>query len=99
MRRLITVPPDAACKLREAKETGLGHQIVSMRLKDGRTFDPAILSEGHVILVRGYDDIPFVSADVESVGLSHKSWKLCSSILVSPIGFDDTRRLSTRSHS
>jgi hypothetical protein len=52
----------------------LGHQFVSVKLKDGRYFEHAVASEGCIIQVKGHRDIPFSWADVESVEVSHKPW-------------------------
>jgi hypothetical protein len=52
----------------------VGYQFVSVTLKDGRRFDPAIASEGYVIGVKGHMDVPFAAEDVESVAAAHKHW-------------------------
>jgi hypothetical protein len=56
------------------RETGPGYQIVSIELKDGRRFDQVVASEGCIIAVRGYTEVPFQSHEVANVKLNHKRW-------------------------
>jgi hypothetical protein len=74
MKYLIQIPPEVAKALKKAAQTGPGYQIASVQLTDGRTFDPAVVSEGHVIQVRGFAEVPFAPDDVASVELSRKRW-------------------------
>ena len=74
MKRLVQIPPETAKDLKNATQTGPGYQIVSVELTDGRTFDPAVVSEGHVIQVRGFREVPFAPEDVARVKLSHRRW-------------------------
>ncbi len=74
MKRLIPIPPESAEKLKKEKQTRLGYQFVSVKLKDGRYFEQAVASEGCIIQVKGQKDIPFTEAEVESVELSDKPW-------------------------
>jgi hypothetical protein len=55
---MVQIPPDTAKDLKKVARTGPGYQIVSVELTDGRTFDPAVVSEGHVIQVRGFNEVP-----------------------------------------
>lgn len=45
-----------------------------MELRDGRSFDQVSASEGCIIEVRGYKEIPFVADDIELVRVTHKRW-------------------------
>ena len=74
MKRLCAIPSESLDHLRQNKETGIGYQIVSVELKDGRRFDQVIASEGCIIQVRGYDDIPFAPHEVASVAVNHSHW-------------------------
>jgi hypothetical protein len=74
MKRLVPIPPETARDLKKATQTGPGYQIVSVELTDGRTFDPAVVSEGHVIRVRGFNEVPFAPENIVSVKLSHRRW-------------------------
>jgi hypothetical protein len=74
MQRLVPIPSRFVDHLKQAGETGIGYQVVSVVLKDGRSFDQVVTSECCIIEVRGYKEIPFASDDVESVSVNHKCW-------------------------
>ena len=60
--------------MKRSGETGIGYQVVSVELKDGRSFDQVVASEGCIIEVRGYEEIPFAPEEVASVIVNHKRW-------------------------
>jgi hypothetical protein len=74
MKRLVPIPSRFVDHLKRAEETGIGYQVVSVELIDGRSFDQVATSEGCIIEVRGYKEIPFASDDVASVSVNHKRW-------------------------
>jgi hypothetical protein len=74
MKRLVPIPRELADNLRRQSETGMGYQVVAVTLKSGKHFDQVVASEGYVIQVRGYKDVPFSTDDVASVSLNHKRW-------------------------
>ncbi len=74
MKRLVPVPNRFVDHLKGAKETGIGYQVVLVELKDGRSFDQVVTSEGCIIEVRGFKEIPFAAEDVASVSVNHKRW-------------------------
>jgi hypothetical protein len=74
MKRLVPIPSGCVDHLKRATETGIGYQVVSVELKDGRFFDQVVASEGCIIEVRGYKEIPFMSDEVSSVIVNHKHW-------------------------
>ena len=74
MKRLVPIPSRFVDHLKQVRETGIGYQVVSVELKDGRSFDQVAMSEGCIIEVRGYKEIPFASDDVESLNVNHKRW-------------------------
>ena len=49
-------------------------RLVSVELHDGRIFDPIVVSEGCVIQVQGYEEIPFVPSAIRSIKPSQKRW-------------------------
>jgi hypothetical protein len=61
-------------QLKEAEETGIGYQVVGIKLKDGRSFDQVAVSDGCIIEVRGHHNIPFAPEDVASLAINHKDW-------------------------
>jgi hypothetical protein len=74
MKTLVPIPPESANDLKRQKQTGPGYQVVSVELKDGRCFDPVVVSEGCVIAVQGYAEVPFQFGEVATVRLNHKRW-------------------------
>lgn len=79
MKRLVPIPSSFVDHLKRAGETGIGYQVVSVELKDGRKFDQVVTSEGCIIEVRGFNEIPFTPEDVASVSVNHKRWNFRSS--------------------
>jgi hypothetical protein len=74
MKRLVPIPIESAKRLEKEEEAGPGYHFVSISLKDGRCFNPAVASAGCIIQIKGYKDLPFTSEEVESVALSEKRW-------------------------
>ena len=57
-------------QLKEAEETGIGYQVVGIKLKDGRSFDQVAVSDGCFIEVRGCRNIPFPPEEVASLAIT-----------------------------
>ena len=74
MKCAYPIPQDCLDDLKRSRETGIGYQVISVELKDGRCFDQAVASEGCIIEVRGYEEIPFAPEEVASVIVNHKRW-------------------------
>lgn len=74
MKRLVPIPSGLADHLKHAGETGIGYQVVSVELRDGRSYDQVVTSEGCIIEVRGFKEIPFAADEVASVNVNHKRW-------------------------
>ena len=74
MKCLVPIPSESADLLKQEKETGIGYQVVSVKLKDGRCYEQAVASEGCIIQVRGYENVPFAPNELESVRVNHKRW-------------------------
>ena len=74
MKCLVPIPNGFLDHLKRSGETGIGYQVVSVALKDGRSFDQVATSEGYIVEVRGYREIPFATNDVASVAVNHKRW-------------------------
>lgn len=74
MKCLVPIPPRTASGLKREKETGPGYQIVSVVLKDGTRFEQVVASEGCIIAVRGFAEIPFEFNEVVTVEVNHKRW-------------------------
>jgi hypothetical protein len=74
MKCLVPIPPETATGLKREKETGLGYQIISVVLKDGTRFEQVVASEGCIIAVRGFGEIPFEVNEVATIEVNHKRW-------------------------
>jgi hypothetical protein len=62
--------------LRGQPETGMGYQVVSVTLRDGRKVDDvAIVDATIVVEVRGYEAVPFDPHDIASIAMTHRPWK------------------------
>ena len=74
MNCLYPIPKECLAELKHGPETGIGYQIVSVELKDGRHFGQVVVSEGCIIEVRGYLEIPFSVDEVASISVNHNHW-------------------------
>lgn len=74
MKSLVPIPKGLIDQLKRAGETGIGYQVVSVELRDGRAFDQVVTSEGYIIEVRGFKEIPFAPEEVAAVNVNHKRW-------------------------
>jgi hypothetical protein len=74
MKCLVQIPAGLVDPLKRDVETGIGYQVVSVGLKDGRSFEQVCASEGCIIEVRGYKEIPFASNEIASLMVTHKRW-------------------------
>jgi hypothetical protein len=52
----------------------VGYQVISVELRDGRTFEQVVTSEGCIIEVHGYKEIPFAPDEVASITVNHRRW-------------------------
>jgi hypothetical protein len=78
MKRIVPVPSSFVEHLKRAGETGIGYQVVSVELRDGRKFDQVVASECCIIEVRGFKEIPFSAEEVASVNVNHNRWNFRS---------------------
>jgi hypothetical protein len=74
MKCLFPIPEKCLDHLKLGPETGIGYQVVSVKLQDGRNFDQVVVSEGCIIEVRGFRGIPFSTDEVVDVSVTHKRW-------------------------
>lgn len=59
--------------LARERETGMGYQIVSIFLADGRRYDGVTVVGGMVSKVAGSTSIPFAEEDIERIVVTHDS--------------------------
>lgn len=74
MKKLVPIPPDSLKRLAKDDLRNFGYQFVSVKLKDSRVYAQAVASEGYIIQVKGFRDIPFVETDIESVDADAEPW-------------------------
>jgi hypothetical protein len=74
MRQLVPIPTESRQRLKKDDFKDFGYQFVSVKLKDGRVFAQAVASEGCLIQVKGFREIPFVETDIESVDPDGEPW-------------------------
>jgi hypothetical protein len=74
MKRLVPIRSEILDQLKRTKETGIGYLVVSVELKDGRCFEQVAISEGCIIEVRGFKEVPFSTQDIASARVTHKGW-------------------------
>ena len=60
--------------LKAQEETEPGHQALAVKLKNTRSFGQVVASEGFIIQVRGYNEVPFTPDQVMSVEMNHRHW-------------------------
>ena len=69
------LPEKWAAFLSQKPETGMGYQVVSVVLEDGRKFDQVVISGcAYLTRVRGYKGIPFSEFEIKDIKLTHKKW-------------------------
>jgi len=69
-----------AAALLGERETGMGYQVVTIRLKDGRRFDGVAVTGGIIASIDGHDHIPFSDSDIAAI--HGESWPSSTRILV-----------------
>jgi hypothetical protein len=76
MRRTVPLPIEWLDYLKRQPETGMGYQVVSLTLKDGRHFDHVLIADGQITQIRDWEEIPFTAQDeIKSMKVTHKKWK------------------------
>jgi hypothetical protein len=68
---MLTLSNRWAEALLSQPETGMGYQLVSLHLLDGRRFDGVTVSGGVVLSVPGYADIPFREEQIDRIVVTH----------------------------
>ena len=57
--------------LARERESGMGYQVVTIRLKDGRQFAGVTVVGGVINRVAGAEAIPFAEGDIEDIVVTH----------------------------
>ncbi len=58
--------------LNDEAETGMGYQVVSVHLRDGRAFDGVVVIDSSMMKLNAHtSDVPFVDDDIADIVLTH----------------------------
>ena len=71
---MISLSEKWASELAGKPETGMGYQVVSVILQDGRRFDQAAVVEGVLAEIRGLQRIPFTEDQIAEIIVTHEKW-------------------------
>ncbi|TAM81696.1 MAG: hypothetical protein EPN47_13240 [Acidobacteria bacterium] len=71
---MITLSTKWTSELASKPETGMGYQVVSIILNDGRRFDQVVVVEGLITKIRGRKDIPFTEKQIVQIIVTHDKW-------------------------
>ena len=71
---MITLSTSWGPKLVARGETGMGYQIASVVLKDGKRFDQVVIVGAYITKIRGIKDIPFSEEDIAEIVVTHDKW-------------------------
>jgi hypothetical protein len=62
-------------RLKARPETGMTYTVVTVILKDGRTFPQAIVCEGSMGPIRSVTGVPFSEAEISELIPTHHKWE------------------------
>lgn len=71
---MIALSARWAKQLASKPETGMGYQVVSVVLKDGKRFEQVAVVEGRITEIRGRKDIPFIEDEIAEIVVTHDKW-------------------------
>jgi len=68
---MITLSTKWAQVLISQAETGMGYQVASVYLRDGRRFEKAIIVGGQITSIGDDPSIPFTESDIAHIVVTH----------------------------
>ena len=74
MTKPIALSKHWTMHLSSLPETGMGYQVASALLTDGRKFDQVVIDSGYITQVRGYQEIPFAESEIAKIKITHDKW-------------------------
>ena len=83
---MITLSAKWKSELVSKPETGMGYQVVSVILQDGRRFDQAAVVDGVISEIRGLGRIPFTEDQIAQIILTNEKWDFNAARACSPKG-------------
>jgi hypothetical protein len=72
---MITLSTRWAQELVSNPETGMGYQIATVYLKNGKRIDQVMIVEGRITSIMDDPNIPFAEADIDRIAVTHDKWK------------------------
>lgn len=55
-------------------ETGMGYQVASIVLKDGRRFDRVVIIGRNITRIKDVEGIPFTESQIDQIIVTHDKW-------------------------
>jgi hypothetical protein len=55
-------------------ETGMGYQVTSVTLQDGRRYDHVLVDSGYITRIKDLAGIPFAEAEIVEIVVTHDKW-------------------------
>lgn len=71
---MIALSQKWADKLLSQPEAGMGFQVVSIMLYNGKRFDRVIVDSGYVTRIKGIEGIPFKEEDIADIIVTNDKW-------------------------
>ena len=56
-------------------DTGMGYQVCTIRLKDGREFKQVIVDSGFITKIKDVHGVPFSEDEIVEIIVTHEKWK------------------------
>ena len=73
----MQLPQKFIKKLISQPETGMGYQIATIILSNGKQYHQVVILESHqIVYVKGYNSIPFSNNDIVEIILTHNKDEL-----------------------
>jgi hypothetical protein len=71
---MISLSDKWADKLVSQPEAGMGFQIVSVILHNGKRFDCSVVVGGYITQIKGVSGIPFKEEDIADIIITNDKW-------------------------
>ena len=71
---MIVLSDKWTSKLCSQNETGMGYQIVSVILNDGKQFDQVVIIEGIITQIKKLNNTPFSEEQIKEIIVTQDKW-------------------------
>ena len=71
---MLALSSKCARELAGEPETGMGYQVVSVILKDGRRFDRVLVVGGYITKIKDIEGLPFTDEQIDTIVVTHDKW-------------------------